>query len=197
MTLKPLAFVKRGNHPDSRDCLTVAETIMLLMQYRFDLEDDHDMKALRERVSVIGSGFNSLAGLVQKAFLVSNLANGRPNRYAPFYVWQDEEAMRAFLLSDAFARVCAKYGRPKVRTWMTIHSRTGGFAHMPGQATQEFIPIEPSTDLSALASEERAKADAVGRDGKLHSIHIGLDTTMWQLVRTCFWHQPPETICRR
>ncbi|BDU21567.1 hypothetical protein DYGSA30_30240 [Dyella sp. GSA-30] len=89
------------------------------MQYRFDLEDDHDMKALRERVSVIGSGFNSLSGLVQKAFLVSSRANGRPNRYAPFYVWQDEQAMRAFLLSDAFARVCAKYGRPRVRAWMT------------------------------------------------------------------------------
>ena len=166
---------------------------MLPMQYRIDLEDDHDMRALRERVSVIGSGFNSLAGLVQKAFLVSNLASGLPNRYAPFYVWQDEEAMRAFLLSDAFARVCAKYGRPKVRAWMTIHSRTGGFSQMPGQATQEFISIEPSTDLSTLASEERAKADVIGREGKLHSIHIGLDTNMWQLVRTCFWHQPPDT----
>jgi hypothetical protein len=166
---------------------------MLLMQYRFDLEVDHDMKALRERVSVIGSGFNSLAGLVQKAFLVANLANGRPNRYAPFYVWEDEEAMRAFLLSDAFARVCAKYGRPKVRTWMTIHSKTGGFYQMPGQATQEFISIEPSADLSTVASEERAKAYAAGRSGELHSIHIGLDTTLWQLVRTCFWHQPPET----
>jgi hypothetical protein len=150
------------------------------------------MSALRERVSVIGSGFNSLAGLVQKAFLVSNLANSHPNRYAPFYVWQDEEAMRGFLLSDAFARVCAKYGRPTVRAWMTIHSRTGGLSRIPGQATQEFISIEPSTDLNALASEERAKADAIGRDGELHSIHIGLDTTTWQLVRTCFWHQPPE-----
>ena len=166
---------------------------MLLMQYRFDLEDDHDMRALHERVSVIGSGFNSLAGLVQKAFLVSSLANDRPNRYAPFYVWQDEDAMRAFLLSDAFAQVCAKYGRPRVRTWMTIYSKTGGFSQMPGQATQEFISIEPSTDLSALASEERARADAAGRDGELHSIHIGLDTTLWQLVRTCFCYQPPET----
>ena len=165
---------------------------MLLMQYRLDLADDHDMRALRERVSVIGSGFNSLAGLVQKAFLVSNFAIGRPNRYAPFYVWKDEEAMRAFLLSDAFARVCAKYGRPEVRTWVTIHSKTGGFSQIPGQATQEFISIEPSTDLSALASEEQVKADVLGRDGELHSIHIGLDTTLWQLVRTCFWHQPPE-----
>ncbi len=166
---------------------------MLLMQYRFDLEDDHDMTALRERVWVIGSSFNSLAGLVQKAFLVSNLPNGHANRYAPFYVWRDEEAMQAFVLSNAFAQVCAKYGRPKVRAWMSIYSRTGDDYHMPGQATQEFIPIEPSTDLSVLASGERAKADALGLDGELHSIHIGLDTTMWQLVRTCFWHQLPET----
>ncbi|BDU21568.1 hypothetical protein DYGSA30_30250 [Dyella sp. GSA-30] len=64
---------------------------------------------------------------------------------------------------------------------------------MPGQATQEFISIKPSADLNALVSEERAKADAAGRDGELHSIHIGLDTTMWQLVRTCFWLQPPGT----
>jgi hypothetical protein len=166
---------------------------MLLMQYRFDLQEDHDMTALRERVWVIGSSFNLLAGLVQKAFLVSNLANGQPNRYSPFYVWQDEEAMRAFILSNAFAQVCAKYGRPKVSAWMTIHSRTGGDYHLPRQATQEFISIEPSTDLSVLASDERAKADALGRDGDLHSIHIGLDTTIWQLVRTCFWHQSPET----
>jgi hypothetical protein len=76
---------------------------------------------------------------------------------------------------------------------MTIHSKTGGFCLMPVQATQEFISIEPSADLSSLASEELAKADAVGRDEELHSIHIGLNTTMWQLIRTCFWHQPPET----
>lgn len=167
---------------------------MLQMQYRFDLKDDHDMTALRERISVIGSGFNSLAGLVQKAFLISSLAHDRPNRYAPFYVWQNEEAMRAFLLSDAFVRVCAKYGRPSVRAWMTLYSRTGSFSRTPRRATQEFVPVTPSTELSTLASEERAKADAVGDDGTLHSIHIGVDTATWQLIRTCFWYQPPEAI---
>ena len=166
---------------------------MLLMQYRFDLADDYDMGSVRERISVLGPGFNSLAGLVQKAFFVSSLANGRPNRYAPFYVWKNDEAMRAFLLSDAFTRLCAKYGRPKIRAWMTIHSKTGGASRTPGQATQEFIPVNPSTDLGVLASHERAKADAAGHDESLHSIHIGLDATTWQLVRTCFWHQPPET----
>ena len=166
---------------------------MLLMQYRFDLADDHDMGSVRERISVLGPSFNSLAGLVQKAFLVSSLANGRPNRYAPFYVWQNDEAMRAFLLSDAFARLCAKYGRPKVRAWMTIHSKTGDASRMPEQATQEFISVDPSTDLGLLASHERTKVETAGHDESLHSIHIGLDTATWQLIRTCFWHQPPET----
>jgi hypothetical protein len=166
---------------------------MLLTQYKFDLDDDHNMAALRERISVIGPGFNSLAGLVQKAFLVSSRARSRPNRYAPFYVWKDDEAMNGFLLSEAFARVCAKYGRPKLRVWVTLHSKTGSSSRTPRHATEEFISVNPSADLSALASEERAKADALGRDGELHSIHIGLDPTMWQLVRTCFWHQPPET----
>lgn len=193
MTLKPLASIGRRNLPDSRNGLTVAETIMLLMQYRFDVEDDHDMRALRERISVIGPNFNSLAGLVQKAFLVSLHTHGRPHRYAPFYVWQDDEAMNAFLLSDAFARVCAKYGRPTVRASMTLHSQTGSFSQVPAHATQEFISVDPSTDLRRLASEEKAMADAAGHDERLHSIHVGLDTTMWQLVRTCFWHQPSET----
>ena len=51
-----------------------------------------------------------------------------------------------------------------------------------------------SGELSTLASEERAKADAVGSDGALHSIHIGVDTATWQLIRTCFWYRPPEAI---
>ena len=166
---------------------------MLLMQYRFDLADDYDMGSVRERISVLGPSFNSLAGLVQKAFFVSSLANGRPNRYAPFYVWQNDRAMRAFLLSDAFARLCAKYGRPKIRAWMTIHSKTGDASRTPEQAPQEFVSVDPSTDLAVLASHERAKANAARHDKTLHSIHVGLDTTTWQLVRTCFWHQLPET----
>ncbi|GAB2550136.1 hypothetical protein [Rhodanobacter koreensis] len=58
--------------------------------------------------------------------------------------------------------------------------------------TQEFISVDPSTDLGALASRERAKAEAAGHDETLHSIHVGLDATTWQLIHTSFWHQPPE-----
>jgi len=171
----------------------VTEAIMLLMQYRFDLDNDHDMAALRERIAVIGSGFNSLDGLMQKAFLVSSVTQGRPNRYSPFYVWQNDEAMRAFLLSDAFARVCAKYGRPEVPTWIAIHSKMGDPSKLPQHATQEFISVDPSTDLMTLILDERVRADAAGHEAALHSIHIGLDTTTWQLIRTCFWHQSPDT----
>jgi Domain of unknown function (DUF4865) len=166
---------------------------MLLMQYRFDFADDHDMGAVRERISAIAPGFNSLGGLVHKAFLVSSLADGSSNRYAPFYVWKNDEAMRAFLVSDAFARVCAKYGRPKVRAWIALHSKTGSLSKIPVRATQEFIPVEPSSDLAVLAAHEQARADVAARDGSLHSIHIGLDTTTWQLVRMYFWHHASAT----
>lgn len=164
---------------------------MWLMQYRFDFPDHHDMAAVRERIAVIGPDFDSLPGLVQKAFLISSHAEGRSNRYAPFYVWQNEQGMRSFLLSDAFARVCAKYGRPRVCAWLAVHSVTSNDARLPRQATQQCIPLEASTDLSLLVADERVRAETAAKDEALHSIHVGLDTTTWQLVRTCFWHRMP------
>jgi hypothetical protein len=164
---------------------------MWLMQYRFDFADDRDMADVRERIAVIGPDFDALPGLVQKAFLVSSRAEGRPNRYAPFYVWQNEQGMRSFLLSDAFARVCAKYGRPRVHAWLAVHSITGTDSRLPRQATQQCIALEASTDLALLAADEQTYAETAAQDEALHSIHVGLDTSTWQLLRTCFWHQAP------
>lgn len=50
---------------------------MIAMQYRFDFPDGTDMAPIHQRVRDKGPGFDGLAGLEQKAFLVSDAAIGQ------------------------------------------------------------------------------------------------------------------------
>jgi len=150
---------------------------MLAMQYGFDFPDDFDLDSVRKRISEIGARFDGLPGLHLKAFLVAACSGAAPNRYAPFYLWNDPAGMTAFLMSDSFRAVAAKYGRPKVRSWSPIaHQHGPARAMTPTFATQQFIDLPPNTDLVALAATERD------------------DPHAWQLTRTALWSSAPQGI---
>lgn len=165
---------------------------MLAMQYGFDLPDEFDMDAVRNRVAEIGSRFDGLPGLHLKAFLVAGKTGSAPNRYAPFYLWRESAGMTAFLMSESFRAVEAKYGRPMVRSWSPVAELQGrAAAGSPRFATQQFIDVPPGTDLVALAASERETAASMARDTALHSVFVGLDAHSWQLNRTALWRDEP------
>ncbi len=168
---------------------------MLAMQYGFDFPDDFDLDSVRKRISEIGARFDGLPGLHLKAFLVGACSGAAPNRYAPFYLWNDPAGMTAFLTSDSFSAVAAKYGRPKVRSWSPIaHQHGPARAMTPTFATQQFIDLRPNTDLVALAAAERDAASLVAGESGLHTVFVGLDPHAWQLTRTALWSSAPQGI---
>lgn len=166
---------------------------MLAMQYGFDFPDDFDLDTVRRRISEIGSRFDGLPGLHLKAFLVAAHAGAAPNRYAPFYLWNDSGGMTAFLMSESFRAVVAKYGRPKVRSWSpVVHQDGPARGSTPTFATQQFIDLPPNTDLVALAAAERDATGVVAGESGLHSVFVGLDPYSWQLNRTALWCRVPQ-----
>lgn len=162
---------------------------MIAMQYRFDFPGSMDMTAIHRRVVEKGPGFDGLAGLEQKAFLVSDADIGQPNRYAPFYLWRSATGMREFLLSDAFAAVCDAFGRPEVVTWTLLRARQLDTSRPPAYATQETTPIPPGASRRTL--RELALAAAYPRAG-LHSSIVAIDPQGWRVTRVLLWHALPE-----
>lgn len=167
---------------------------MLAMQYGFDLPDDFDMAALRRRIPEIGSRFDALPGLHLKAFLLADRTATAPNRYTPFYLWDDPAGATSFVTSPDFAAVQAKYGHPVVHGWTPIaHLQGPAAGHVPGFATQHFADLPATTDLVQRAADERAAATALAGTPRVHSVFIGLDAQGWQVNRTVLWHgQPPQ-----
>lgn len=164
---------------------------MLAMQYRFDFAPGRDMPALRQRVATIGPQFDALSGLLQKAFLVSDADIGQPDRYSPFYVWNDHDGMRDFLLSDAFVRLCTTYERPSVVTWVPLLFERRDTSRAPRHAVQETLAIAPATPLAQCRDDAVAQAAREQRPG-LQSIFVGVDPQRWQLTRVLLWHDIPE-----
>jgi hypothetical protein len=168
----------------------MTERPVIAMQYRFDFPDGTDMAPIHRRVLDKGPTFDGLAGLKQKAFLVSDAAISQPNRYAPFYVWRTARGMRDFLLSDRFSVLTEALGRPEVVTWTVLRFRRFDSTRPPAYATQKTVPVPPGTALASL--RENALGDTDRYVG-LHSAVVALDPQRWMLTRLLLWHDLPAS----
>lgn len=97
---------------------------MIAMQYKIDFPDTYDMAQIRQRIVDKGPLLDGWEGLIFKAYLYSETSQpDMPNRYAPIYLWRDQQAIWDFLSGPGFAGLCADFGRPKVNLWyVTNHS---------------------------------------------------------------------------
>src|SRR4051812_21524403 len=113
---------------------------MRSLHYPIALPDDFDMSTLQRRVDEKAHLFESLPGLRFKAFLASSRAQGdRRNAYAPFYVWDDDEAASGFLRGALFAAVIESFGRPAVLDRSVLAFALGEGRVVPRLATLEVI----------------------------------------------------------
>ena len=168
---------------------------MIVMQYIFSLPDDHDMRTIRNRVAERGHLFDKLEGLFEKAFLISEkgVAGASKNSYAPFYLWNHDEAIGNFLVSDKFKAVSEAFGRPSIKTWLPLYVSTGpAKLDKPTFATKETITIPPESDLEEMRRIEYKVHRQWAEDPANHSGFIGLDAEAWQIVRFALWTRPPE-----
>ncbi len=78
----------------------------------FRYEDGMDVRAVSEIATAAGERFRGMPGLRSKAFTVDSEESTATN----FYVWESEEAARAFFTPELVERVTGLYGvAPSIR----------------------------------------------------------------------------------
>ncbi len=86
---------------------------MHALEYVWNLGDRFDAAALRKRVEERRAVYESLPGLLSKAFLLDEASR----RFGGFYVWRDTQDADHFLRSDIFAASRAAMGEPEIRRY--------------------------------------------------------------------------------
>jgi heme-degrading monooxygenase HmoA len=167
---------------------------MIAMQYSFVLPADYDMAIVRERIATKGPLLDNLPGLIFKAYLHAERGTAMENTYAPFYLWQDEEAMHGFLNGAGFASVSQAFGWPSVRTWTPWHASVGPDVRQARQATRSVASIAAYSDLAQLREHEESYARRALENGAL-AVVIGFEPVTWTITRLCLWRDgPPATL---
>lgn len=165
---------------------------MLAMQYNFTLPADFDMEVIRQRVAAKGPLVEGFPGLGFKAFLYARRGeHGPENLYAPFYLWDDNEAMNRLLVGEVFSGVSTAFGWPSVKMWSVIKALKTPALREARYCSREILPIVPHTALDKLQKTETEIAQsAVARDGSLTAL-TAFEPTTWSLVRARFWRDRP------
>jgi hypothetical protein len=161
---------------------------MLAMQYSIALPPDYDAVAIRERVAARRGLFDAHAGLVHKSFLY----NDQVKLYAPFYVWQDAQAARNFLLDDLFHGVVETFNRHRVRSWYTVHMGYGNKAVHAQYARREVDIIAPEDKLQKYLLEEKAHQEELLKHPNCYMHLIAFDADRWEIVRFSLWKDKPS-----
>ncbi|MFC8131328.1 DUF4865 family protein [Streptomyces sp. NPDC057302] len=160
---------------------------MLSAHYAIPLPADYDMARIRDRVAAKAAPWDTRAGLLLKAFCVTEAENGAGhNSYAPFYVWADTAEFASFLTGAEYAGLCSAFGPVPVRTGAVIQAGIGRgpVAHLVAQCEE----IGPVTDLRAVAEAEQERHRAALRDPAVHSHITELDPVTMTVTRRTLLH---------
>ncbi len=165
---------------------------MLAMQYSFALPASFAMAEIRERIATKGPLLDDFPGLVFKAYLYAERgADGPENLYAPFYLWQDADAMNRFLSGPGFVALTESFGWPAVRLWSVWHARPPADRRAAAFATREVVPLAPHTDLASARESARAHVDAlVDQHGAVAALSA-YEPMTWTQVRFALWPSTP------
>lgn len=150
---------------------------MIVMQYRFTLPANYSMEIIERRIAENGAKLNGFPGLIFKAYLVAKYHEGYSdeNRYAPLYVWENAQAMTAFLQSQAFRKLTQDFGWPQIDTWLALHVPCIDEIRNASWLSLIKQNIPPHSDLSLLPLEGDLRA---------------WDVSRWQVLQADFGDKP-------
>jgi hypothetical protein len=167
---------------------------MLALHYEITLPVDYDMGIIRARVATRGHALDDYAGLRFKAYLIREVGvNGSPvNQYAPFYLWDDTDAMGKFLWGgDGFGGIVRDFGRPVGQTWVGIGVGAGPDAHaIPRAATKLTTLLGKFADPQEVVEASRAALSAQLLRPGVHSSVAAIDPRTWETVQFTLWSEP-------
>ena len=156
---------------------------MLAMQYSIQLPPGYDAALIRKRVEERSKLFDNLPGLLHKGYLYSDY----DKLYAPFYVWEDLQKAKNFLLDELFAGVIESFRRPRVRSWVVLEQAKGKFEGMPSFAMREVDLIAAEEDLEHMLLRERRIQQEALANPNLHYTVTAIDPDRWELIRYHLW----------
>jgi hypothetical protein len=171
---------------------------MIAKQYPIPLPTDYDMQIIRRRVAEKGGTFDKRPGLLFKAFLISERVRGASlNQYAPFYVWNETEALWDFVAGSGFDGIIESFGRPAILTWLplSIEIRQGLRRDAVRSALREDMPIPLEADLPKLRKEQidGCKSAMASEPGIALQL-VAANIERWSMVRfTLRYDQPTAT----
>ena len=169
---------------------------MLAMNYQLTLPNGTDMEALRERIPLIGKRFDALPGLGYKAFLFRKRGeNGSPvNQYAPFYIWNEQQAANRFLWEGGgFDGVASAYGRPVVQTWLGTRVVFGpAESAAPRWAVRHVEQVREGRVLEDLVSDASDRVDELSQQAGTHSVAFAVDPRTWTSVEFTLMLEKPS-----
>lgn len=164
---------------------------MFAMQYTIQLSADYEEALIRKRVEERSGLFDRLPGLYHKSYLFSPA----DKLYAPFYLWENHAAGRAFLLNDLFRGVIDTFSRPRVRTWTVLATGHGNPELTAAHAVREADLIPADQDLKALLRREQEQVEALRKNQNLYFIASALDADRWELIRYYLWKDQASEAC--
>ncbi|MFP4592419.1 MAG: DUF4865 family protein [bacterium] len=166
---------------------------MILAHYTHPLPASYDTARIRERAQQRGPLWDDAPELYFKAFLLRERGRfgAQASSYASLYLWQQDRALRDFLVNGRYQTVIDSFGRAEIHTRLALDARKG-----PGRAARfaylETLDIPPDADLNATLHAEIARnADAAGQPGTVAAV-IGLDMRSWALTRIVLTERAPS-----
>lgn len=162
---------------------------MIAMQYTIRLAGDYDLQQVRERAVRRKPVFDKTEGLVHKSYLF----NESQLVYAPFYVWQNDDAARNYLTGDLFRDLAETFGRPRVRLWNVLACESNiSDEKWPKVGVKELDVIPAEQDLADLMRVETDRhRKALAKRGLCFHV-TGLDPDRWELMRYSAWCDPGQ-----
>jgi hypothetical protein len=157
---------------------------MYSMQYTVPLPSDYDMGIIRDRVDRTGHLMDGFPGLRFKAFAIREKSAGAPaNEYAPFYVWDDIDGMRAFCLADpGYSAIVRDFGRRPIEDRMVVELVEGSAA--PAAARSLVVRRRPLPDgVAPSRSVEGVVRDFLEAAGGETVWRVAaVDVTTWEVA---------------
>jgi hypothetical protein len=164
---------------------------MIAMQYSIVLPADYDMNIIKQRIVDKGHVLDNFPGLIFKAYLTACKNAGptksQDNLYAPFYLWEDNDAMNRFLAGDMFAGLAQAFGWPAIKTWSVWDSHLKADMANARYATREAVDIAPYASLREMQEQERAAVQSISKNHGALGVVSAFEPTTWNLVRLNLW----------
>jgi hypothetical protein len=156
---------------------------MLAMQYSIHLPVNFDAALIHKRVNERKGFFDDHPGLAHKSFLY----NEADKVYAPFYVWQDVDSAREFLLDDLFQGVTDTFSRHRVRSWFVIDMAYGNRDLKPTFAQRGVDIIPPEASLKRYVKREQELQSDLLKNPDLYMHLVALDAACWEILHFSLW----------